>query len=127
MLFVCYNLQNISPNKIGDFDITTILAEKNYHTIVFKKNANIFAENWQKSPEVVIITLTPELKKSLHNHLLRHDHVVDKLRKVSAHSLPVLQLHVHLHPGADLMKQFLPKFTDNAYTRSNIINLYRAL
>jgi hypothetical protein len=29
--------------------------------LVFKKNANFFAENWEKSPKIVIITSTPEL------------------------------------------------------------------
>jgi hypothetical protein len=28
-------------------------------TLVFEKNANFFAENWQKSPKIVIITSTP--------------------------------------------------------------------
>jgi hypothetical protein len=28
-------------------------------TWVFEKNANFFAENWQKSPKIVIITSTP--------------------------------------------------------------------
>jgi hypothetical protein len=30
-------------------------------TLVFEKNANLFAENWQKSPKIVIITSTPDL------------------------------------------------------------------
>jgi hypothetical protein len=28
-------------------------------TLVFKKNAKFFAENWEKSPKIVIITSTP--------------------------------------------------------------------
>jgi Ni,Fe-hydrogenase III small subunit len=28
-------------------------------TLVFEKNANFFAENWRKSPKIVIITATP--------------------------------------------------------------------
>jgi hypothetical protein len=28
-------------------------------TLVFEKNANFFAENWQKSQKIVIITTTP--------------------------------------------------------------------
>jgi hypothetical protein len=28
-------------------------------TLVFEKNANFFAESWQKSPKIVIITSTP--------------------------------------------------------------------
>jgi hypothetical protein len=30
-------------------------------TLVFEKNAKYFAENWQKSPKIVIITSTPDL------------------------------------------------------------------
>jgi phosphoserine phosphatase len=34
---------------------------KNFITaLVFEKNANTFAENWQKSQKIVIITSTPE-------------------------------------------------------------------
>jgi hypothetical protein len=29
-------------------------------TLVFKKNAHFFAENWQKSQKIVIITSTPD-------------------------------------------------------------------
>jgi hypothetical protein len=29
-------------------------------TLAFEKNANFFAENWQKSPKIMIITSTPE-------------------------------------------------------------------
>jgi hypothetical protein len=29
-------------------------------TLVFDKNANFFAKNWQKSQKIVIITSTPE-------------------------------------------------------------------
>jgi hypothetical protein len=29
-------------------------------TLVFEKNANFFAENWQKSQKIVIITSTPD-------------------------------------------------------------------
>jgi hypothetical protein len=32
-------------------------------TLVFEKNANFYAENCQKSPKTVIITLTPILPK----------------------------------------------------------------
>jgi hypothetical protein len=30
-------------------------------TLVFEKNANFFAENWQKSQKIVILTSTPDL------------------------------------------------------------------
>jgi hypothetical protein len=29
-------------------------------TLVFEKNANLFAKNWQKSQKIVIITSTPD-------------------------------------------------------------------
>jgi hypothetical protein len=32
-------------------------------TLVFKKNAKLFAENWEKSQKIVIITSTPALKR----------------------------------------------------------------
>jgi hypothetical protein len=32
--------------------------------LVFDKNANFFAENWEKSPKIVIITSTPGMKKN---------------------------------------------------------------
>jgi hypothetical protein len=32
---------------------------KNWRFLVFEKNANFFAENWQKSKKIIIITLTP--------------------------------------------------------------------
>jgi hypothetical protein len=31
------------------------------HNIGFVKNANFFAENWQKSPKIVNITSTPDV------------------------------------------------------------------
>jgi hypothetical protein len=36
-----------------------IFSEKSCITLVFEKNANFFAENWQKSQKIVIITSTP--------------------------------------------------------------------
>jgi hypothetical protein len=34
------------------------------HNIDFEKNANFYAENWQKSPKIVIISLTPGFNES---------------------------------------------------------------
>jgi hypothetical protein len=34
--------------------------------LFFEKNANFFAENWQKSQKIVIITSTPDLAKFGH-------------------------------------------------------------
>jgi hypothetical protein len=36
-------------------------------TLVFEKNANFFAENWQKSQKIGIITSTPALAKDAKN------------------------------------------------------------
>jgi hypothetical protein len=33
-------------------------------TLVFEKNANFFAENWEKSPKIVSITSTPGASSS---------------------------------------------------------------
>jgi hypothetical protein len=48
--------------KILEFltQMTAIYAETNDHSYDFKKNANFFAENWQTSLKIVIITLTPD-------------------------------------------------------------------
>jgi hypothetical protein len=37
-----------------------IFAEKVITTLVFEENANFFAENWQKSQKIVIITSVPD-------------------------------------------------------------------
>jgi hypothetical protein len=60
----CYGFQNVFAEKygknIGFFAQTTVTFCKNLIvTLVFEKNANFFAENWQKSPKIVIITSTP--------------------------------------------------------------------
>jgi hypothetical protein len=34
-------------------------------TLVFKKNANFFAENWQKSEKIVVITSTPDVYEKI--------------------------------------------------------------
>jgi hypothetical protein len=45
----------------GVFAQTTATFCKNLIiTLVFEKNANCFAENWQKSPKIVILTSTPD-------------------------------------------------------------------
>jgi hypothetical protein len=41
-------------------------------TLVFKKNANFFAENWEKSQKIVIITSTPVCKKYMCSCCGRH-------------------------------------------------------
>jgi hypothetical protein len=51
--------KNFSEN-IGVFAQTTAsFCKIVIITLVFEKNANFFAENWQKSPKILIITSTP--------------------------------------------------------------------
>jgi hypothetical protein len=40
-------------------------AKKMDHSIVFKRKTPLLAENWQKSPKNVAITLTPEIPNLL--------------------------------------------------------------
>jgi hypothetical protein len=48
--------------------------EKLIITLVFEKNANFAAENWRKSPKIVIIALTPVRNGDSHNtHLAELD------------------------------------------------------
>jgi hypothetical protein len=61
-----YDFLNIFAEKfsenIGVFLLKLLLvfAKIVIITLVFEKNANFFAENWQKSPKIVIITSTPD-------------------------------------------------------------------
>jgi hypothetical protein len=60
----CYDLKNIFAEKNCEkFAFLTQnkakLCEILIITLVFEKNANFFAENWQKSQKFVIITSTP--------------------------------------------------------------------
>jgi hypothetical protein len=45
--------------KFGE-NISCYLSQKFDHNIVFLEKANFFAEKWQKSPKIVIITSTPD-------------------------------------------------------------------
>jgi hypothetical protein len=42
-------------------------------TLVFGKNANFFAENWQKSQKIVIITSTPVFREKEGTQKLRNN------------------------------------------------------
>jgi hypothetical protein len=61
----CYDFKNISAKKFGEnigvfFAQTTASFCKNVIiTLVFEKNPNYFAKNWQTSQKIVIITSTP--------------------------------------------------------------------
>jgi hypothetical protein len=59
----CYDFKNIfekNGEKVSFFAQTTVSFCKNLIiTLVFEKSAIFFAENWQKSQKIVIITSTP--------------------------------------------------------------------
>jgi hypothetical protein len=61
----CYDFKNIFTKKIAkNWRLLTQNKAKSCKiliiTLVFEKNANFFAENWQKSQAIVIITSTPD-------------------------------------------------------------------
>jgi hypothetical protein len=62
----CYEFKNIFAEKfsknIGDFllKLQLVFAKIVIITLVFEKNAKFLAENWQKTPKIVIITSTPD-------------------------------------------------------------------
>jgi hypothetical protein len=64
--------------KIGVFLLKQLLVfcENRIKTLVFEKNANLFAENWQKLAKIVIITSTtvPDLSSSLVTREQYYDH-----------------------------------------------------
>jgi hypothetical protein len=57
----------LTPNKAKLCKILII-------TLVFEKNANVFAENQQKSQNIVIITSTPDIMCYLLNYF--HDSLI---------------------------------------------------
>jgi hypothetical protein len=59
MIFRIFSPKNFAK-KLAFFAQNKAKLCKNWIiTLVFKKNANFFAENWQKSQKIVIITSTP--------------------------------------------------------------------
>jgi hypothetical protein len=63
----CYDFKNISQKKfeakIGSLtQIKGNFAEKVIITLVFEKKSQFFAENWQKSQKIQIITSVPNLR-----------------------------------------------------------------
>jgi hypothetical protein len=62
MKFSPYKAKEIVKKTFRDrcYDFLNIFAEKILIiTLVFEKNANVFAKNWEKSQKIVIITSTP--------------------------------------------------------------------
>jgi hypothetical protein len=63
MIFNIFSPKNLA-NKLAFFAQTTAsFCKKVIIKLVFEKNANFFAENWQKSQKIVIITSTPDPQK----------------------------------------------------------------
>jgi hypothetical protein len=61
----CYDFLNIFAEIFGEnigtflLKLLLVFAKKLTITLVFEKNANCFAENWQKSQKIMIITSAP--------------------------------------------------------------------
>jgi hypothetical protein len=57
----CYDFKNIFAEKFKTkILLLLVFAKIVIITLVFEKNTNFFAENWQKSQKIVIITSTPD-------------------------------------------------------------------
>jgi hypothetical protein len=54
----CYYFKNIFGKTFAFYAPTTAIFLM-ILTLVFEKNANFFAENWQKSQKIAVITSTP--------------------------------------------------------------------
>jgi hypothetical protein len=55
-----------------------LIIKKLIITLLFKKNANFFAKNWQKSQKIMIITSTPGLRQRDVPRRVRGCHEVDR-------------------------------------------------
>jgi hypothetical protein len=53
-------LKLFSPKKLQFWRSLQLIRQKVVKILVFNKNANFFAENWQKSPKTDNTTLTPD-------------------------------------------------------------------
>jgi hypothetical protein len=63
MIFKIFSPKNLAKILALFAQTTASFCKNLIITLVFEKNANIFAENWQKSQNIVIITSTPGLRK----------------------------------------------------------------
>jgi hypothetical protein len=62
-IFLPKNLAKINRRFL--LKLLLVFAKKLIITLVFEKNANFVAKNWQKSQKIVIITSTPECSITL--------------------------------------------------------------
>jgi hypothetical protein len=58
-IFKKFSQKNLAKKMAFSTQTKGNFAEKVIITLVFEKNANVFAENWQKSQKIVIITSVP--------------------------------------------------------------------
>jgi hypothetical protein len=61
MIFKIFSPKNLAKILAFFSQTTATFCRNLIITLVFEKNAKFFAENWQKSQKIVIITSTPEL------------------------------------------------------------------
>jgi hypothetical protein len=59
MIFKIFSPKNLAKKLAFLTKNKAKFSKKLIITLVFKKNAKFFAENWEKSQKIVIITLTP--------------------------------------------------------------------
>jgi p-aminobenzoyl-glutamate transporter AbgT len=60
MIFKIFSPKNLAKILAFFAQTTASFCKNLIITSVFEKNANIFAENWQKSQKIMIITATPD-------------------------------------------------------------------
>jgi hypothetical protein len=60
MIFLIFSPKNLAKIFAFFAQTTATFCKNCDHNIGFEKNANFFAENWQKSQKIVIITSTPD-------------------------------------------------------------------
>jgi hypothetical protein len=61
MIFKIFSQKNLAKILAFFAQATASFCKNVIITLVFEKNANFFAENWQKSQKIVIITSTPDM------------------------------------------------------------------
>jgi hypothetical protein len=97
MIFKIFSQKNFVKKLAGFVQNKATLCENCIITLVFEKNANFFAENWQKSQKIVIITSAPvrELEKAA--YLLFY---ILRKRATSGRDLQVLDQSFVSEPGS---------------------------
>jgi hypothetical protein len=63
MIFKIFLPKNLAKILAFLLKLLLVFAKHLIITLVFEKNANFFAEDWQKSQKIVIITSTPGSQK----------------------------------------------------------------